>query len=117
MSCFWDGLRGKVHALSKLKTCQVRDALKAANVLTKSVTFNGERLTDARLQENYDWVKRDMHPWNGGHDTSSADPYLGLVSELFCINIHFDFAGHVQRIEHPKATVTVHFAASRTHFS
>ena len=117
MSCFWDGLRSKIHPLSRFKSCEVRAALQAANVPTTSITFNEERLTAARLQENYDWVKNDTHPWDGGHDTSSGDPYLGLVAELFCLNIHFNFAGHVQKIEHPKAVATVQFASSRTHFS
>ena len=117
MSCFWDGLRSKVHSLSKFKPSEVRAALQSANVLTTSITFNGERLTGARLQENYDWVKNDTHPWNDGHDTSSGDPYLALVAELFCVNINFNFAGHVQHIEHPKATSTVQFSSSRTHFS
>ena len=54
MSCFWDGLRGKVYHLSKLKSCEVRGALQAVDVLTTSVPANGKRLTNVRLQENYD---------------------------------------------------------------
>ena len=117
MSCFWDGLRSKVDALRKFTSPDVRAALQAINVRTTSITINGEKLTDAELDLNFEWVRDDVHPWNGGHDTPSGDPYLALVAELFCTNIIFNFAGNVQRFEHPRATISLSFTCSTTHFS
>ena len=117
MSCFWDGLRTKVHALRHFRSSEVRGALQSANVPTRCVLYNGRAFTEQQLRENFAWVSTDDRPWNAGHDTPAADPFLALVCELFCCNISFDVRGTVHTFVHPKATTTVRFQATSGHFS
>lgn len=123
MSCFWNGLCAKISALKKFTPKVVRDELKKVNTRTASITWNGEPLSKKTQQENFDWIAGDTHPWNNGHDTSSCDPYLALICEIFVVNIELQFAqGHQFGngkcvFQHPKATKTVVFRTSSTHFS
>jgi hypothetical protein len=117
MSCFWDGLRRKVPALQRFPSSKVREALQSVNVLTESILYNGRPFPPQQLRENWEWVKADSRPWNDGHDTPAADPFLALVCELFCCNISFNVTGTVHTFVHPKATTTIRFAASKGHFS
>ena len=117
MSCFWTGLCNKVPALKKIGPKEVRKALQSVNIKTKSITWNGNPLSEQVQEENWQWVKDYSRPWNDGHDTSSCDPFLALVCEVFTINIDFSFAGASCKFRHPKAKSTVVFQSSRTHFT
>lgn len=117
MSCFWTGLCAKVPALKKHGARDVRKALQSVNVRTKTVTWNGKPLSPSVQEENWRWVKEYDRPWNDGHDTSSCDPFLALVCEAFTLNIDFTFAGASCQFRHPKATSTVVFKSSTTHFT
>ena len=123
MSCVWNSLCAKVDALKKFSPRTVRDELKKVNTHTTSVTWNGAPLSKKQQQENFDWIAGDTDPWNGGHYTSSCDPYFALVCELFVVNIDLQFAkGHQFgngrcAFRHPKATRTIAFSTTSSHCS
>jgi hypothetical protein len=117
MSCFWDGLRRKVPGLQRFAASEVRKALQSVNVPTVSVTLDGKPFTAQQLRENVAWIAADNRPWNDGHDTPVADPFIALVCEVFCCNVTFHVTGTTHRFVHPRATTTLEFTATAGHFS
>ena len=97
MTCVWDSLlqalkRSDVENLLGRDACTgprafVR-ALKAVNVYTSGVRWQGALVAEAQLRENQRWVDNyDEEAIHGGHLTSSADPFFMLICYLFHVRI------------------------------
>lgn len=63
--------------------------LKNNNKLTVDVLLDGIEISEKMMNENLEWV-RDYNIDNiyHGHDCSTADPFLMLVCQLFCVDIY-----------------------------
>ncbi|MDC0367062.1 hypothetical protein OAM67_01410 [bacterium] len=118
MSCFWDGLVRKVPELRKFNASNVIAALKAHNILTPNVKVNGQKLTKQRMEENMEWIKDySEQGYNQGHFTAGEDPFLILICEAFSVNIEHSYAGHVFKFVNSRATTTLKFQSSTSHFT
>jgi hypothetical protein len=98
MTCVWDSLlkalrQGDVETIlgrnaSKGPLAFVR-ALKASNIYTAGVRWQGVPVGEAQLRENMLWIGAyDEGAICGGHLTSSADPFFMLICYLFHVRIH-----------------------------
>jgi len=127
MSCFWQGLIRKVP---EIKSCarspqEVLALLKKKNQITPNVHWQGQPLSSALLLQNYKDVQSYDAPVTGGHLTSSCDPFLLLVAQIYRCHIRFKFAGSSIAIdyvpsaeeENTQPIPTYTFSSSRTHFS
>ena len=118
MSCFWQGLCNKVASLRNMPVSRVCCSLQGINEQTEGLMWNDQVVSQQQLQENFDWIQQyDSSRFDQGHDTSSCDPFLGLVSFAFNVNIIHDYAGHVSRFTMPGATQTITFVSSTSHFT
>ena len=118
MSCFWDGLCRKVPELRKFNASNVIAVLKEHNMLCTHVAVNGKKLSEQQQKENHEWIKNyDAGQYNNGHLTAGEDPFLALVSQAFSVNIQHNYAGHVFKFENPRATSTLTFQSSTSHFT
>ena len=106
MTCFWKGI------LLILPLCHINKALKinldikpAPNdfvillknnaIMSVDVKWNNEPLTQKLMEENLDWVSNyKVEGINQGHDCSTCDPFLLLISQLFCVDIQHNYNGN-----------------------
>ena len=105
MTCVWNALLSGIprNVIRQENIRQPRDLveyLKKHNVKTNQVKFNGSFLSEKRKEENFEAVAGfDSGSIYGGYFCSFEDPFLFLVAELFQINIHHLFNGHVADYE------------------
>ena len=86
------------------------------NRLTPTITWNKQSLTQQQQEENFDSVAAlDLRLLRQGYDTSSCDPLLFLVAELFEVNIHHEFQGIVFLYENKKSHPTIRLSSSNDH--
>lgn len=106
MTCFWNGL------LSRLSINEINDCLHVrlgdkphpsdfVHLLQKNIVRtidvtcgeNGDtQLSNKLLDENYEWIiNYDVAKIYDGHDCSTCDPFLLLVSQLFTIDIYHNY--------------------------
>jgi hypothetical protein len=106
MTCFWDSIRSKLalqdinRVLNQntgityidMSNTTLITLLKKNNVKTTKVMWNNETLSDNLLNENLAWINQyDISCINQGHLTSSCDPFLLLISQLFVVNITHNY--------------------------
>ena len=117
MSCFWDGLRNKVPELRGKKPKDLIQYFKEMNRLTTDVCWQSQRLRMSEIRENYKTVEEYVQ--QDGHLTSSSDPFLLLVSQLYGYTIEFNFAGNRICITNPSHTQqqVLQFSSSKSHFT
>jgi hypothetical protein len=101
MTCVWNALLAGIprDVFRNVHISQPRDLvefLKNHNLKTDRVKFNGSLLSEKRKEENFEAIKEfDVNSIYGGYFCSFEDPFLFLVCEIFGINIHHVFNGHV----------------------
>ena len=106
MTCFWNGLlsRLNIYAINKYLNCNLNDKpeprefvqlLKNNAVVTPDVKcgiLGDTALTRKQLEENLEWILNyNVDGVHNGHDCSTCDPFLLLVSQLFMIDIHHNY--------------------------
>lgn len=123
MSCFFDGIRKQLietkNINSSMNTKEMILHLKLHNKLTTNVTWQNEKLTKFQQIENFTHVKNyDVDTYNKGYLTSSCDPFLHLLCELFKNTIVFKYCNNKIVFKHVNFTNVkiVHYEASATHF-
>lgn len=105
MTCFWNGL------LARLTVEEINKALKSnlydkpdpklfVKLLKNNATHTidvecvendgtSTKLTNKALEENLEWIiTYNVDKIHDGHDCSTGDPFLLLVSQLFTIDIY-----------------------------
>ena len=127
MTCFWEGLFKSLKQEDfDLFNIQKKDLnlksfilfLKQKNIKTNNVLWNQKPLKKKELQENYQAVKDlDEKKINHGYLCSSCDPFLLLISELFMINIVYNFNGTPFEYRNlKKCRKKINYKSSKTHF-
>jgi hypothetical protein len=105
MTCVWIGILSRL-SIQEINKClypynnlnrkpsekEFVALLKTNNKPTVDVLWNGLEISEKMLHENLEWI-RDYNIDNiyQGHDCSSADPFLMLISQLFCVDIHHNY--------------------------
>lgn len=125
MTCVWDGIATALtticgvprHAPGSLVTY-----LQQNNIKTCNVTWNGEMLSPQQLNENHEAIKNiDIRSINNGYLTSSCEPVLFLVSQLWKVDIYVNFNSNHQVYKYTgivdSPIKTLRFAANASHFS
>ena len=123
MSCFFDGLLAELTD-EELKVLEIKRSspelikiLKLVNKPTPNVLWQGKFLKNKTMLDNLEHVKSyDAKTYKDGYLTSSADPFMLLLCELFCWNITFKYNGSIINMRHRSPLRKCYFRASRTHF-
>ena len=124
MSCFFDSITASLN-IDELRflnckrySLDVIIKLKSLNRLTPNVTWQNAMLTNQLQKENYEHIQNYKEDtFRNGYYTSSCDPFLLLLSELFRWNIIFYYCNNIINIKHNNPLRTVKFRASSSHFS
>ena len=126
MTCFWDGI---LHNLTKEDFRKTFDVKKPSNVnlvkmlqennrKTKNILWNGEKLTQQQLEENYQHIKDfNVKSISAGYLCSTCDPFLLLICELFKVNINHNYCGYKMKYRINNSIKTLNFKSDRGHFS
>ncbi len=101
MTCFWDALISGLGHTRLNKFCdnhptqtEFINKLKANNMKTINIQWNGQLLRIKELFENFEHIKDfDVSKIRNGYDCSTADPFLFLVCQIFDVNIEHDYNG------------------------
>ena len=124
MTCFWDGLlKGlqdsdfKPFNEKKTNRNDLIQFLKKYNQETPDILWNGIKIHDKELKENYIAV-RDYNITNigNGHLCSTGDYMLALICSLFNINIYHQYLQKTMKYEKPKNTINLHVRSDKGHF-
>ena len=128
MTCVWDALlRGLKHSdvdnllgsgASRSPRAFVQ-ALKAANLYTSGVRWQGVVVRATQLRENMTWIREyDENAIGGGHLTSSADPFFMLISYLFHVRIrHVRPGGTIEYMPATRVRYTVGLKSRTGHMA
>ena len=138
MSCFWDSILSSLtleDINSKLLSNYslfskpdnrstiliIKEAISVVpqNTLRLSVLWNGEMLSFKVVEELYTWIKEyDEAKIGGGHDCSSCDPFLFVISFIFDVNIIHTGSYSTTEYKNIKggATRTLRFYSDNGHF-
>ena len=110
MSCFWDTLIKKINTndiktilkITNIDPKTFSNALKNENIKTNNVLWKGgdvsekQSLSEKQKTENFDHIKEyDINTIKNGYLCSTFDPFLILICELFNIDIHHKYNGHM----------------------
>lgn len=125
MTCFWDGILKRLnendfkkYKVPKPNNIQFVLFLKKNNCKTSRVKWNNESLTKKQLEENFTHVKDfDSNSIRHGYLCSTFEPFLFLTSQLFQVNIHHNFCGHVMKYTYNNDERVLKFHSNRSHFS
>lgn len=126
MTCFWDGILHnlkeddfqKVFQMNKPNNKDFVKLLKNNNKKTKNTKWNGEKLSEKQLEENFIHIKDfNENSINNGYLCSICDPFLILVSEIFILNINHNFCGNIMKYTTNQASRTLIFKSNKSHFS
>ena len=127
MSCFWDAIRSSLQAnelefLNLKRSCSPKDlinALKKHNKPCIRVVWNNVRLSRNNVRENFRWINEYNESGTNGHMTSTCDPFLCLLVELFNFEIHHRYLKNTNiytRID-VKGNRIISFRSNQGHFS
>jgi hypothetical protein len=108
MTCFWNGLisRLTIEEINKTLKCNLYDkpdpkllvtllkhnAIHTTNVECVESDNTTVTLSKKALDENLEWIlSYDTNKIYDGHDCSTSDPFLLLVSQLFTVDIYHTY--------------------------
>ena len=132
MTCFWTSIFSKIM-LEKFpdsikKPKNIKEfilLLKNNNRETQNITINGKILTKNEMLENMLWIRDyDIALIHNGHYTSTSDPFLALIAELFELNINHEYIGQLSTYKFnsiikyrcKKAKKIIRFGSNTGHF-
>lgn len=109
MTCFWNALIAglpselfqldtQIGASSRLRRdpSSFVSFLQSKNKETPNVQINKQFLNKQRQEENFEAVRvYDVKSMYDGYWCAAEDPFLFFVAELYQINIHHNFCGHI----------------------
>ena len=126
MTCFWDSILTALNNddfriidpnIKKMNNKDFVIFLKNNNTKTINITWNGEKLTDKQLEENYQHIK-DFNPSSiyNGYFCSTCEPFIFLVSYLFKVNINHNYRDNIMKYRIENARKTFIFGNNTGHF-
>ena len=126
-TCFWEAI---------IKRLDVRDLreflpnqrgispdmfvlrLKSLNLKTNNVLWNGEKLSEKQLEENFIHIKDfNENSIDNGYLCSICDPFIVLICELFIVNINHNYCDYLMTYTNSNSIKTLNFKSSKSHFS
>ena len=116
MSCVWEAL---LYALNlDIKPIMLLEKLKRENVKTVDVEWNGEKLSEQQLDENYKRIQaltyKDIPD---GYLCSACEPLLFLISQIFCVSIEHDYLNNTIEYTNVNADKRkIYFGSDSVHF-
>ena len=126
MTCFWKGLLSCLDEqdFALLQTRKPRTEadfaylLQHCNRAAKSVQWQNTVCPQQFRHECVEAVRNlKVSQIGGGYWCSTCDPFLLLVSELFQINIHHQYCGHLILYTNTKtARKTIYVKSNNSHF-
>ena len=125
MTCFWDGIIGTLEKhdfefIGIKEKPNIRDLIKILKEKNKkniNVKWQDIDLTNKFREESYLHIKDyDISKIGNGHLTSSCDPFLLLISEIFKIDIRHRYIDTVINYNVENARKTIFFKSSSSHF-
>ena len=124
MSCFWSTLTQRLTE-AELKqlgvqrnATQIIEALKQRACRMPNVSWMGTPLSEKFQNECIKHIRDyDTKSYTQGYLTSSCDPFLLLLTQLFKWKIEFNYMNSHIHMTHKTPVRTVRFRGSRTHFS
>jgi hypothetical protein len=126
MTCVWDSIiRGiPIECFRSYNFAIKPDAmtfvkfLKNNNKKVSFITVNDQDIKNKEREENYKAVKElNIKTVNQGYFTSSKDPFLILICELFRCSIYHNYRGHLIKYEHQNPLFKIHVHSSSSHMS
>jgi hypothetical protein len=126
MSCFWQAIAAALTT-SELQIIKCRDkrdlkkiicSLKKNNKPTPNVLWQNHKLSEKNMKENMMHIKNyDPSQISMGYLTSSADPFLILLAEIFHWKIQFNYCNNLIIIENldTNPVRVVRFSATSSH--
>ena len=126
MTCFWNGILKslKKEDFDFIGYDMITDPLHFIHFLKKNkknmtnIKWQGSYIKEKEIDEYIQWIDcYDINNIYNGHLTSVCDPFLLLISELFCVNIiHYynDIEIHYNNMK--KTRKTLIFSSSDSHF-
>ena len=129
MTCVWDGLlRAIPKGIFRIKTNNGRikianaydfvDLLQKNNTKQIDVSWNGTKLTEKEIQENFEAVKCfNRNSIRNGYLCSTCDPFLCLVCQLFKLNISHNYNGYIMKYQYKDGqNRTINVQSDKGHF-
>lgn len=126
MTCFWNGI---LKSLKKddfdfIGHNMIKDPIHFIHFLKKNkkrminVKWQNSHIKTKEINEYLKWIETyDINKINNGHLTSICDPFLLLISEIFCVNIvHYYNDIEIQYNNIKKNRKTLVFSSSNNHF-
>ncbi len=124
MTCFWDGLMNglqdndfKPFNEKKTNRNNLIKLLKKHNKETLDILWNGIKIHDKELKENFIAVRDyDESKINNGHLCSTGDYMLALICSIFNINIYHQYLQKTMKYEKPTNTINLYVRSDKGHF-
>lgn len=128
MTCVWNGLLKAIPIgsfkiidngiIRKPNAYDLVTLLKQNNKRQEDVSWNGTKLTEKEIEENFEAVKCfNRNSIQGGYLCSTCDSFLCLVCQLFKINIRHNYNGHIMNYQYKDGNVrTIRVQSNRGHF-
>ncbi len=116
MTCLWDALRNKLQVKENNKDFILY--LKKSNKMNNSILWNNEKLSVKQLEENFEHIQNfDETKIGDGYDCSTCDPFLILICEIYDVNIHHNYNGHIMKYVKGEQCKILNFNSNSGHFS
>ena len=126
MTCFWDHILQSLNqedlALLNLQKNNVNnhtfiESLKKNNILCENVKWQGTLMHKKLLDENFDAVKEyNENTINSGHDCSTCDPFLCLISKLLKLDIDHLYQNSLIQYRIDDSRRLLYFKSNSGHF-
>ena len=120
MSCFWDTLIKKIRVediqrILSINITHPRDfaeALKKKNCKTNNIVWNTNELSEKEKEENMTHINDyNSSTIQNGYLCSICDPFLLLITEIFCIEIIHHYNNNIIYYKHSEIvnyTITIY---------
>ena len=124
MTCFWDGIMKGLSSddfknIGETKT-DIKGLiriLKNRNKKTRDIIWNGKKIPEKELTENYMAVKDyNINGIQNGHLCSTGDYMLLLICDLFNVNIDHKFLQKTMKYEKTTNTNKIWVQSNKGHF-
>jgi hypothetical protein len=137
MTCFWDGILSKISLQeinqylspkSHFMFVSQKDFIELLKSASEKITdylvmlkdqTNCYYISSTMIQENKEWIQNyNTQTIHNGHDCSTCDPFLILITHIFEIQINHNYNGHIIEYKNIKnVRRVVHFSSDQGHFS
>lgn len=126
MTCFWTGILSSltiddfrfIDIDAKPAIKDFIHILKTKNTKSNDVYWNNSKLSEKEYIENIEHVKDyKIDTIHNGYLCSTCDPFLLLISQIFCLEIIHNYNGHIIKYRNIVSNrKPLHFRSNMGHF-